>query len=124
MRFYESSRAAILSELNNLIQDDMEEENEFRNLTVIDLGTLDRFEVCGIWSITETEIMMHIDYIVNSRVRFDRLLERCQTIERQFQILINMMIVFKPRTHELLKYGISEYQFWPYHISSDSERSI
>lgn len=122
MQFYETSRAAILSELNNLIQDDPEEESQFRNLTVIDLDTLDRFEVCGIWLITDKEIMMHIDYIVNSRVRFERLSERWQTIERQFQILINLMIVFKPRTHELLKYGISEYQFWPYNISSDSER--
>jgi hypothetical protein len=122
MQFYESSKAAILTELNNLIQSDPEEESEFRNLTVIDLGTLDRFEMCGIWSLTDTEIMMHIDYIVNSRVRFERLLERHHAIERQLQILINMLIVFKPRTHELLKHGISEYQFWPDNISSDSER--
>lgn len=122
VQFYESSRAAILSELNDWIQDDPEEENQFRNLSIIDLGTLDRFEVCGIWSITDKEVMMHIDYIVNSRVRFERLLEHWQTIERQFQILINMMVVFKPRTHELLKYGISEYQFWPYDISSNLER--
>jgi PIN domain len=121
-QFYESSRAAILRELNDSIYNDPEEESQFRNLTVTDLGTLDRFEVCGIWSITDKEIMMHIDYIINSRVTFERLQERWQTVERQFQILINMMIVLKPRTHELLKYGISEFQFWPYNISSTSER--
>lgn len=120
--FYEFSKTAILGELNNLIQDDPEGETQFRNLTVIDLGTLDRFEVCGLWSITDKEIMMHVDYIVSSRVRFESLLGRCQIIERQFQILINIMIMFKPYTHEWLKYEISEYQFWPDNISSDSER--
>jgi hypothetical protein len=119
--FFESSKPAILDQLNESVEDDPEGEVHYRRLRVIELGKLERFEVCGIWSITDDKLFIHIDYIVNSRVEYEKYQERWNPIERRFQILVNMMIALNPATHDLIDQGVSKFQFWPDNVSDKSE---
>jgi len=122
LEFFESSKPKTLNDLNEFIEDNPEDEVHYRGLRVVELGKLERFEVCGIWSITDEKLVIHIDFIVNSRVEYERYQKRWDPIERQFQILINMMITFNPTTHDLIDQGVSEFQFWPDSVSDMSER--
>ena len=121
LEFFDSSKPEILSELNKYIEDSPEDEVRYRRLRVVELGALERFEVCGIWSVTDEKLVIHIDYIVNSRVEYEKYQEHWNQIERNFQILISMMVVFNPSTHGLVDYGVSEFQLWPDNVGEVSE---
>ena len=118
LKFYDASKELIRRELNELAADSAEDEGEFRSLVVIALNDVDRFEVCGLWSMDEDTLMMHIDYIVNSRVHFERWQGGWESVERSFQILINIELVFATHGYELLESALSEYQFWPWTINN------